>query len=115
MTAPRHERFKRTAEPRHTSEGMIEEYELELRPGHVVTRVDSTSRLGAGRKGRAAEVSLHRTLTCTCGGHLSFGGLSVAEDLAHLRHYESAEQREAEERKDAETRAAILRSLGVSE
>lgn len=100
---------------------MLSTYELELRPGHTVTRVDSESRLGAGRKGRAAEVTLHRTLTCTCGaltctcgGHLGFVGLTVAEDLAKLRHFESAADHDAYEAENARLRESLLRSLGLS-
>ena len=108
-------RFKRTAPTEHFADHREDRFELELRPGHTVTRVDHTSVMGAGRKGRAAMVDMHRELTCTCGGHLDFGGLSVTEDLAHLRHFESPEDRSRIEAEDAEKRAAILKSLGVTE
>lgn len=108
-------RFTKTGtRPADDGSGTIDEYTLELRPGHTVTRVDHTTRLGAGRKGRAAEVAVHRTLTCTCGGHVGYGGLTVREDLANLRHFESAAEREAYEAENAAKRDSILRQLGLA-
>lgn len=108
-------RFTKTASgPEHDGSGTVEEYTLELRPGHTITRVDKISRLGAGHKGRAASVDVHRTLTCTCGGHLGFGGLTVAEDLAHLVHFESPAERDAYHADMEERKQAILRSLGMA-
>lgn len=108
-------RFKKTASyAAEGGTGHIDEYVLELRPGHTITRRDHTTRLGAGRKGGAASVDVHRTLTCSCGGHLGFGGLTVAEDLAHLRHFDSDAEREAYEADQAAKRARIIESLGLS-
>lgn len=106
-------KFRRTGETRYEDGHRVEEFELELRAGHTIHRTDFTNRLSAGRKGRAAEVSLHRELRCTCGGEVGMGGLSVAEDLAHLRHFESAEELAAFKTELEDIRAGILRSLGL--
>lgn len=107
-------RFKKTG-TEHTAGEMIETYELELRPGHTITREDHISRLGAGRKGRAAEVSMYRVLDCTCGGHLGYAGLSVKEDLEKLPHFESPAEKDAFEAKHNALRDAVLKSLGMDE
>lgn len=105
-------RFTKTAEYS-TANDLVQEYTLEVAPGHVVSRVDRTSRLGAGRKGRAASVDLHRTLTCTCGAHAPFAGLTVAEDLQHLHHFDSVAERTAYEAEQADKKERILRALGL--
>ncbi len=85
---------------------------LDLGNGHTVTRHDSERRMAGGRKGRAAMVDVHRTLECSCGGHVN-GGERVADDLARLPHFDSAAEREAHEAEQAALRERILRSLGM--
>lgn len=105
-------RFTRIGEEITAGEQIIS-YRLELRPGHTIHRDDHISRLGAGRKGRAAEVSLWREMVCTCGGHLSYGGLTVAEDMANLKHFESDAERVAYEEHNEAIMQRILKQLGM--
>lgn len=106
-------RFTRTAPTEHTAKERIDRFELTIAPGHTVTRVDHTTTLGAGRKGRSAEVSVYRTMECTCGARLSYGGDSIRADLAKLRHYGSAEERAAVEAEDARLKDSILTGRSV--
>ncbi len=105
-------RFTKT-KTTHDGGGHVEHYTLDLGNGHVVTREDHIDRLGAGRKGRAASVSVVRVLNCTCGGHLGFGGLTVAEDLSHLPHFDSPEAKAAYDAGVEAQRARILKNLGM--
>lgn len=92
----------------------VTRFELELRPGHTIERTDSEERIAAGRKGRAASVSLHREMRCTCGA-VDRGGDRVSDELARMVHFENDDERRAHEEQQARLRETILRKLGRSE
>jgi len=106
------QRFKKLSEgPGPAGASWESDYSLELRPGHVIARHDSERRMAGGRKGRAASVEVYRELRCSCGGKLNGGG-AIGSELEQLPHFESSEEREAFEARQAALRARIIESLG---
>ena len=92
----------------------VSRFTLDLRPGHTITRTDTEERIAAGRKGRAASVSLHREMVCSCGA-VDRGGDRVGAELDRMVHFESDAEREAHAERQARLRATILAKLGMAE
>lgn len=104
-------RFRTISDTYEPGRGTTTVATAEVRPGHTITRTTHENRMAGGHKGRAAMVDTFVEYECECGGRI-VQATTVARALADLRHFESADEREAYQRDEAELLASIMRSLG---